>query len=52
MTLPESPERAVVSLMNSPSHRANILDTDFYRVGIGEFTTADGRHFYAMIFLG
>jgi len=48
----ESPERAMVALMNSPSHRANILSSDFTRVGIGELTTPDGRHFYAMIFLG
>lgn len=48
----ESPERAMVAFMNSPSHRANILSRDFGRVGIGELTTADGRHFYAMIFLG
>ena len=48
----ESPERAVVSLMKSPTHRANILAGDFHRVGIGEVTGPDGRHFYAMIFLG
>ncbi len=48
----ESPERAMVALMNSPSHRANILSTAYSRVGIGELSTADGRHFYAMIFLG
>ena|GEM_PF-1512774 len=48
----ESPERAMIALMNSPSHRANILSTAYTRVGIGEVTTADGRHFYAMIFLG
>lgn len=48
----ESPERAVVSLMNSPTHRANLLASDFSRIGIGEVTTADGRHFYSMIFLG
>ena len=48
----ESPEKAVVSLMKSPTHAANILAGDFYRVGIGEVTTADGRHIYAMIFVG
>ncbi len=48
----ESPERALVSLMNSPTHRANLLATKFNRIGVGELTTADGRHFYAMIFLG
>jgi len=48
----ESPERALASLMNSSTHRANLLATKFNRIGIGELTTADGRHFYAMIFLG
>lgn len=48
----ESPERALISLMNSSTHRANLLATKFNRIGIGELTTADGRHFYAMIFLG
>lgn len=48
----ESPERAVAALMRSPTHKANILAGDFFRIGIGELTTPDGRHFYAMIFLG
>lgn len=48
----ESPERATKSLMNSPTHRANILANDFFRVGIGEVTDARGRHFFTMIFLG
>ena len=48
----EASERSLVSLMNSPTHRANILANDFFRVGIGEVTTADGRHIFAMIFLG
>ncbi len=48
----ESAQRAVIALMKSPSHRANLLATDFSRIGIGEVTTADGRHFYTMIFLG
>lgn len=48
----EAAQRATVSLMNSATHRANILATDFYRVGIGEVTTADGRHIFTMIFLG
>ncbi|MGE5597488.1 MAG: CAP domain-containing protein [Hyphomicrobiales bacterium] len=48
----QSPERALDALMNSPTHRANILASDFYRIGIGEVTASDGRHFYTMIFLG
>ena len=48
----EASERSLVSLMNSPTHRANILAGDFFRVGVGEVTTSDGRHIFAMIFLG
>lgn len=48
----ESAARAVVSLMNSPTHKANLLANDFFRIGIGEVTTADGRHIFSMIFLG
>lgn len=43
---------AIRGLMNSPTHRANILAGDFFRIGIGEVTTADGRNFFAMIFIG
>jgi uncharacterized protein YkwD len=48
----QAPSRAMAALMNSSAHRANILDGDFTRIGIGEYTTADGMHYYAMIFLG
>lgn len=47
----ESPERATKALMNSSTHRANILAGDFTRVGIGEITDGGGRHYYTMIFL-
>lgn len=42
---------AIRGLMNSPTHRANILASDFSRIGVGEVTSADGRHFFTMIFL-
>ena len=45
-------DEAIRGLMNSPTHRANILAGDFYRIGVGEVTAADGRHFFTMIFLG
>lgn len=48
----EAPGRALISLMNSPSHRANILASDFTRIGIGEVTDANGGHYFTMIFLG
>lgn len=43
---------AIKGLMNSPTHRANILAGDFSRIGVGEVSTSDGRHFFTMIFLG
>lgn len=42
---------AVEGLMNSPTHRANMLDPNFTRVGVGEVTSPGGSHYYALIFL-
>jgi hypothetical protein len=36
------PERAHTALMNSPGHRANILDSQFNSIGIGVVDTPDG----------
>jgi uncharacterized protein YkwD len=47
----ESPERAMVLLMSSPTHRRNILATEFSRIGVGLATMDDGRKYYTMIFL-
>ncbi len=48
----ESPERAMTALMNSATHRRNILATEFNKLGVGLVTLPDGRKFYSMIFLG
>jgi uncharacterized protein YkwD len=48
----ESPGVALRGLMNSPTHKANLLANDFHRIGVGEVTDANGRHFFTMIFLG
>lgn len=50
--LGQSPDRALEALMASATHRANILDGDFSRIGVGEVSTPEGRHYYTMIFLG
>lgn len=42
---------AVEGLMNSPTHRANMLDGGFTRVGVGEVTSAGGGHYYTLIFV-
>ncbi len=44
-------DEAIRGLMASPTHRANIMAGDFTRIGVGEITAPDGRHFYSMIFL-
>lgn len=43
---------ALEGLMNSPTHRANLLAGDFSRIGVGEVTDGEGRHYFTMIFLG
>jgi uncharacterized protein YkwD len=43
---------AMRGLMNSPTHRANLLAGDFSRIGVGQVTDAQGRHYFTMIFLG
>lgn len=48
----EAPGVALQGLLNSPTHRANLLAGDFFRIGVGEVTSADGRHYFTMIFLG
>jgi uncharacterized protein YkwD len=34
----------------SPPHRANIVNPDFHRVGIGFVTTASGYHYISVVF--
>ncbi|WP_322796530.1 CAP domain-containing protein [Tepidiforma sp.] len=43
---------AMDGLMNSPTHRANLLASDFSRIGVGLVTDARGFHYFTMIFLG
>ncbi len=40
------------SLMNSPGHRANILNGNFTHVGIGIQVKGDGSHYYTQLFVG
>ena len=46
----EAAGRALTSLMNSQSHRENILESRFRRAGVGVVTTADGKHYLSTIF--
>lgn len=40
------------SLMNSPGHRANILDPAYSTIGVGIYVRGDGRHYYTQLFVG
>ncbi len=39
-------------MMESPEHKANITDVEYVRVGIGIFTTPDGRVWITQMFAG
>ena len=47
----EAVERSINTLMNSPTHRANILDTVFESCGIGYAQRPTGVHLWAQVFL-
>ena len=47
----EAVERAMVTLMNSPTHRANILDQTFDSCGIGYAERPTKVHVFVSIFL-
>ena len=43
--------RGHVSLMQSPTHRDNILNPRFEQVGVGAYTSPDGRFWVTQLFL-
>ena len=48
----QSVQVAMDGFMNSPGHRANILEPQFTRVGIGAAVAANGMIYYAVVFAG
>ena len=46
----ETAARAERALMESPTHRDNILRPDYTHVGIGVAVAADGRYLYTQLF--
>lgn len=46
----KSPEAVVTAWMNSSGHRANILSTDYTRIGIGYLTNASGTPYWVQLF--
>jgi len=48
----ESVSVAMSGFMNSPGHRANILDGRYTKVGIGMAVDANGMKYFAVVFAG
>jgi len=48
----QSAATAMSGFMNSPSHRANILDSRYSYVGVGLAYGADGMKYFAVVFAG
>jgi uncharacterized protein YkwD len=46
----QSAQVAMTGFMNSPSHRENVLEPGFRRVGIGAAFGADGMKYCAVVF--
>jgi len=45
------PERGHSALMNSPGHRANILESRFERIGVGVYINSAGEFYVTQMFL-
>lgn len=45
-----SPEEVVTGWMNSPSHRANIMNGNYSRIGVGHLQNADGVSYWVQLF--
>ena len=37
--------------MNSDGHRANILDANFNKIGVGHYQDASGRNYWVQLFV-
>lgn len=45
-----TPEAVVTAWMNSPGHRANIMSTNFSRIGVGYVTNSNGTPYWTQMF--
>ena len=50
--LTETVAVAIRDLMASPPHRANILNPNYTRLGVGHAEGSNGMHYYTMVFVG
>lgn len=46
----KSPEAVMQAWMNSEGHRANILNKNFTKIGVGYYQNASGRNFWTQLF--
>lgn len=46
----KTPEQVVGVWMNSPSHRANIMNANYGRIGVGHLTNAGGTSYWVQLF--
>lgn len=46
----KTPQEVVTAWMNSSGHRANIMNPDFSRIGVGHLTNADGISYWVQLF--
>ena len=46
----KSPEAVMQAWMNSEGHRANILNKNFTKIGVGYYQNATGRNFWTQLF--
>ena len=46
----KSPEAVMQAWMNSEGHRANILNKNFTKIGVGYYQNAAGRNFWTQLF--
>lgn len=47
-----SPEEVVSAWMNSSSHRANIMNSRFTKIGVGYHQNANGVNYWSQLFIG
>ena len=46
-----SSSKVIRTWMNSPGHRANILNSRYRRIGVAAYRTSDGRNYWCQQFL-
>ena len=47
----KTPEQVMEAWMNSDGHRANILDANFNKIGVGHYQDASGRNYWVQLFV-